>query len=107
MSNISKKLIKQSVLHSLSAFSYIILVVLMMSNGNKLFGIDDNGILAPVGILLLLVLSVTIMGMLIFGKAILMYFDNNKKDAIKLVIYNIICLFIIAVLYFGMLFLLK
>lgn len=107
MSDESKKLIKQSIFHSLSAFSYIILVVLLISNGNKLFGIDDNGILAPVGILLLLVLSVAIMGMLIFGKAILMYLDNEKKDAIKLVIYNITGLFIITIVYFGILFLIK
>ncbi len=102
-----KKLIKQSILCSMSAFAYIILIALFMSNGAKLFGDDDRGIMAPIAVLLLLVLSVSVMGILIFGKAVLMYLDNNKKDAIKLVIYNIISLFIITIVYFGILFFVK
>lgn len=102
-----KKLIEQSVFYSICAFIYIILVSLVMTNGDKLFSNDDKGIIAPVGVLLLLVLSVAVMGMLIFGKAILMYLDGEKKDAVKLVVYNIIHLFIITVIYFGILFVTK
>jgi len=102
-----KKLIKQSILYSVSAFAYIVLVALFMSNASKLFGDDDRGIVAPIAILLLLVLSVSVMGILMFGKAVLMYLNNEKKDAIKLVIYNITGLFIITIVYFGILFLIK
>lgn len=101
------KLREQSMVYSFFAFVYIVLVSLIMSNGSKLFGESDRGILAPVGVLLLLVLSVAVMGLLIFGKAILMYLEGEKKDAVKLVIYNITHLFIITLIYFVILFLIK
>ncbi len=101
------KLFKQSILYSVSALAYIVLVAFFMNNASRLFGNDDKGIMAPIAVLLLLVLSVSVMGVLMFGKAVLMYLDNNKKDAVKLVIYNIISLFIITIIYFGILFLIK
>ncbi len=101
------KLTELALVNSFSALAYISLVAFFMSNASKLFGGDDKGIIAPIAMLLLLVLSVSVMGILIFGKAILMYLNNDKKDAIKLLIYNIICLFIITMVYFGILFLTK
>lgn len=100
------KLIKQSILYSISAFIYIVLVSLVMSNGDKLFG-NDQSILTPIAVLLLLVLSAAIMGMLVFGKAVILYLDGNKKDAVKLAIYNIVCLFIITIIYLGILVIIK
>jgi hypothetical protein len=101
------KLREQSMLYSFFAFAYIVLVAFFMSNASKLFGNDDKGIIAPIGVLLLLVLSVAVMGMLIFGKAIFIYLEGEKKDAVKLVIYNIICLFLMTLFYFGVLFFTK
>ncbi|HNV97104.1 MAG TPA: hypothetical protein PKL13_02180 [bacterium] len=101
------KLREQSIMYSFFAFLYIVLVAFFMSNASKLFGNDDKGIIAPIAVLLLLVLSVAIMGMLIFGKAAFMFLDGEKKDVVKLVIYNIVCLFIMTTLYFGILFFTK
>ena len=101
------KLREQAMINSFFAFLYIVLVAFFMSNASKMFGNDDKGIIAPIAVLLLLVLSVSVMGILIFGKAILMYLEGEKKDAVKLVIYNVICLFIITAIYFGVLFFTK
>ncbi len=98
---------EQAMMYSLFAFLYIVFIVFFMSNGAKIFGNDDGGILAPIGILLLLVLSVSIMGMLIFGKPVLMFLNGERKEAVKLVIYTVISLFTIMVLYFGVLFFVK
>ena len=92
------RLRQQALIYSFFAFLYIVLVSLLMTNGEKLFG--NNNILAPVGVLLLFVLSAIIMASLIFGKAIIMYLNGDKKDSIKLVIYNIICLFIHIVIHY-------
>lgn len=99
------KLREQAIMYSFLAFVYVVLVGLLMNNGSKLFGENDN-VGAP-AVLLLLVLSVAVMGILIFGKAMLMYLDGEKKDAVKLVIYNIICLFTITIFYLGTLFIIN
>lgn len=101
------KIREQAFINSLLAFIYIILIVLFMNNGAKLFGEDDRGILAPIGILSLLVLSATVMGILIFGKPIMFFIDGNKKDAIKLTTYTIIGFFIITVIYFAFMIIIK
>jgi len=101
------KLREQALIQSFSAFVYIIIISLFMSNGEKIFGGGDDNILIPIAILLLLVLSVSVMGLLIFGKSILMYLEGEKKDAIKLTIYTITSLFVITAVYLGILIIIR
>ena len=48
-----------------------------------------QNILAPITILMLLVLSVAIVGMLIFAKPVIMFLDGQKKEAVSLTIFTI------------------
>ena len=78
----------RSLLNSLGVFIYIVAIVSLLFNGNKLFGEEDN-FLMPVVMLMLLVLSATITGFLVLGKPIMLYLENQKSDAIKLLAYTI------------------
>jgi len=97
-----KKLIKRSLIHGIAVFSYIVLIVWLLSNITSWFGEDDRGILAPVLILSIFVISALITGSLVLGKPLMLYLDGKKKDAVKMVFYTgltilliVICVFII------------
>jgi len=78
----------RSLLNSLGVFIYILAIACFFSNANKLFGAEDK-FLMPVLMLLLLVLSATITSFLVLGKPIMLYLENQKSDAIKLLTYTI------------------
>ncbi|HRY52872.1 MAG TPA: hypothetical protein P5089_03480 [Candidatus Portnoybacteria bacterium] len=82
------KLSVRSLLNSLGVFIYIVAIALFFSNANKLFGAEDN-FLMPILMLLLLVLSATITGALVLGKPIMLYLENQKEAAVKLLAYTI------------------
>lgn len=77
------KVNKTGFLNALGALIYIALVVLVMQNGDKLFGQMSNYI-GPVAFLLMFVLSAVVVGGLIIGKPIMFYLDGKKKEAISL-----------------------
>lgn len=83
---------------SLGAVAYIFIVVLFLSNAEKIFGRADNKILAPVIMLTLFVLSALITSLLILGKPAMLYFDGQKKEGTLLLIYTIISLAVLFVL---------
>jgi len=59
--------------------------------------------LAPAVMLILLVISATITGMLVLGKPILLYLENKKIEAIKMLSYTVGWLAIIAMsILFGL-----
>ena len=93
------ELVKQSLAYSLGVVVYIFLVALLMTNGQRLFGKIDN-VMSGVAMLLLFVFSAAVTGSLIFGKPILMYLDDAKKEAVKMLIYTIIWLFFWLMLFF-------
>lgn len=102
----SNKIIKHSLLEVGAAVLYVILIVLLLNNGSRWFGEEDN-IVMPMLMLLLLVFSVSFMGVTIFGRSILWYLDGQKKEAVKLIAYKLVALFIVLVLIVGILSILK
>lgn len=54
-----------------------------------MFGPDGESAVGPIVFLLLLVVSVATMGMLIFGKPLMLYIDGKKREAVTKVIYTI------------------
>ncbi|MDP2934005.1 MAG: hypothetical protein Q8N81_07835 [bacterium] len=90
------QLVLSSLLSALGVFIYVLLVATLMSNGNRIFGTASN-ILAASGMLLLLVLSVAVVGLLIFGKPVYMYFDGQKQEAFTLLMYTVFWLFLIVI----------
>lgn len=95
----NKKLILRSFLHAILAVAYIFGVASLMQNGEKIFG-KVPGILGPVAFLLLFVLSAAMMGILILGKPILIYLENQKRDALMFLFATIGWLFLFLILTF-------
>jgi hypothetical protein len=48
------------------------------------------GVLAPIVMLSLLVLSASVMGMIFFYQPVRMYLDGNKSDAVSLLVRTIV-----------------
>lgn len=89
-----------SFLNALGIAIYIVGVALLMQNGEKIFGKMDN-LFGPVAFLLLFIVSAAITGALALGKPALLYFNNQKKEAIKLFLYTIGWIFLMTVIVFG------
>jgi len=97
---LDKNILKQSLSFSGLAVLYVAAVATVMQNAEKIFGPDDKSPLIPIGMLLLLVVSAATMGMLIFGKPIMLYLDGKKREAVTMVGYTIGSLAIFTVLVF-------
>ncbi len=89
----SKKIIIQALIQSTLATLYIVLVATFFYFANTIFGKEDTFV-TPIAFLLLFVLSAAITGSLVLGRPILMYWDNQKKEAIKLFGLTLMWLFI-------------
>ena len=92
---------KTGLLNAIIATAYIGLVALFMSNADQLFGGGDDNALNIVAMLLLLVISVAIMGITIFGRPLMWYLDGKKKEAVLLVFHTIFFLLILAIIIFS------
>lgn len=95
MSN--SKLTLQGFLFSLGVVAYVFLVVLVMKNGDTLFGATNN-LLGPMAILLLFTVSAAITGSLVFGRPIYLFLNGLKKEAVTLALYTIGFLFLETIL---------
>ena len=83
----NKKLLFKTFRNTLAAAGYIFLVSQFMQNGAKLFGEIDN-VLAPFVMLLLFSLSAAIVGGLVFGQAVISFFNKENDEGIKAAIYS-------------------
>ena len=90
----NQKLIFISFLNAVGVAVYAIGVSFILRNGEKIFGKMDN-FLGPVAFLLLFVLSAAITGILVFGRPVLLYFENRRAEAITMFFYTIGWLFLI------------
>lgn len=83
-------LIKRSLLDSLGVAAYVLVISwIMTSLSGQNF---PQTVLGPMMMLMLLVLSVAVVGMLIFAKPVMMYLDGQKKESVWLIIYTLIWL---------------
>ncbi len=94
------KILKQSLSYAALAVLYVAVIGTVMRNADKLFGGGKIEALAPIGILLLLVVSAATMGMLIFGKPVMLYIDGQKREAVSMVVTTIASLAVFTVLVF-------
>jgi hypothetical protein len=99
-----KKLFLSGFVSAALVFAYVSGVSLLLNNGEALFGKVDNKMWLPVAMLLLLVFSVAAVGILIFARPVLLYLDGAKKEAVCLLAYTIVCLFLFMFLVFSYLF---
>lgn len=95
LSNMNKKITQYAVLHAIGTAVYISLVASVMSNAEAMFGKVDNTTLAPIGFLMLFVVSAAITGLLVFARPLAWYLDGKKKEGIKLAITTVAFLVLI------------
>lgn len=101
-----QKLILHSILHAVGVAIYVFLVVLFMSNAEHLFDGVNQKVLGPMVMLLLLVISAAVMGILVFGRPVMMYLDNKKKEALQMLFYTVGWVVVIFVVLLAILFIL-
>lgn len=103
----NSKLAVKSLINSFGATAYIFLVSLIIRNGEKIFGSQDNEVLAPIVFLLLFIVSALVTGGLVLGQPIMLYLDGRKKEAVKLLFYTGAALLVILVIIALIMFLMK
>jgi len=81
-------LAKQSFLHALGVFAYIVIVAGIMTNGERLFP-DDRSFFGPIAFLTLFVISAAITGSLVVGKPIMMYLAGQKHESATMFMYTV------------------
>ena len=96
------KMFKQGLLHAALALAYITLIGTVVSNNEHRFDSLPK-IFIPIYVLSMLVVSAAVMGMLIFGKPVMLYIDGKKREAITLVISTIGSLAALTVLFLAIL----
>lgn len=67
--------------------------------GNTLRASPDT-ILIPIGMLVLFVFSAALTGYLFLGNSILLYLEGKKKEAVSLIAWTFVFLFVIAIIIF-------
>lgn len=85
---------------------YVTGISLLLSNAERIFG-KMTGFLGPTVMLLLLVVSATTTGLLVFGRPVYMIYNGQKKEGPKLLFYTIGFLVLITVIVFFGLMLVK
>ena len=85
----NKKLLGHSLGHALLAYAYIFCIAMFFNLGVEKMFKKVPEFFAPIIMLSLLVLSAAIMAVLIFGKPVLLYLDNKKKEALTMLFYTI------------------
>lgn len=94
------QVIKTALFNSSVTALYIVTVSLFLFWGGsmKIGQAKSNFYLIPIAFLMLFVFSAAFTGYFVFGKSILMYLDGKKKEAVSVVTYTLIFLFIYTVL---------
>lgn len=92
-----KSILRYALAEVVAAVLYVLFISVFFSQAEKIFGPEDT-MLSPVVFLLLLVFSVAMMAMTIFGRSIMWYLDGQKKEAVKLLFYKLAYLFVFMVL---------
>ncbi len=93
--------IRRGLLSAAGVTAYVTIVATFMFNAKALFGDKPNTVLAPISMLVLLVLSVGVVGTLIFLRPVLTYLDGKKLEAVQLLVATLAWLGLAAVVLFA------
>lgn len=89
------EIIKKAFLNAGAAALYVVAIASFLFYVPKSFAPAADNVLIPIVMLLLLVFSVALMGVLIFGRPILWYLDGKKQEAFSLLVYTLVIFLII------------
>lgn len=101
-----KEIFKYALINALGATAYIALVATVMSNIERILGPSEgsDSALPIIAFLTLFVVSAAAMGIIIFGRPLVWYLDGKKPEAVKLAIYTVGFMILIAILIFVCIF---
>ena len=68
----------QAFLHSVGVLIYTTFIAYLMMSADQLHG-NMSSLLGPIAFLMLFTLSAAVVGMLIFGRPVMLYLDGKKK----------------------------
>ena len=95
---------KNPLINSLTATTYIVLIVLLINFGSRNFPGPDTAIV-PVAMISLFTLSAAVMGYIFLSQPIQLYLDGKKKTALRLFlqtvgIFGVITLILVVLILF-------
>jgi len=95
----NSKLILAGLVDALGVAVYIVVVALIMQNGENIFG-KMNNLIGPVAFLLLFVTSAAVTGALVLGRPVMLYLGGKKIEAVKLFVGTVswLLLFMVIIL---------
>ena len=82
-----KNIITRALINTLGLLAYIILVMNILNNGEKIFGNMPKPI-GGITFLLIFVFSALVSSLLILGKPAMLFFDGRKKEGIRMLFYT-------------------
>lgn len=95
----NREIARYSIINACGTVLYIILIAsFMFFAGEGFFGAEDS-VFAPIIMLMLFVFSAALTGSLVFGKPLMWYLDNKKKEALQLIVYTLLMLFILIIVF--------
>lgn len=82
----NRTILKNALVNAAATTAYIMLVATFMSHAENLFGHQEAGdtVLAPIIFLLLFVISAAITGFAVFGRPVMWYMEDKKREAVAL-----------------------
>ena len=83
-----EKIAQYSLVHSMGVLAYVFLVAILIRNGDKLFG-KNNNVASVMAFLMLFVFSATVVGGLVLAKPVMLYLDGQKKEAVKMLLSTV------------------
>jgi len=97
---VNRELLFTTLRNVILAGAYVYGVSQLMFYGEHLFDQSINQSLIPFAMLLLFALSVTIVGSLVLGQAVLYFLENKKSESLRSAAYSISWLFLITLVVF-------
>ena len=91
--------------HAIAVLVYISLVVTLITNLEKYFANTPDTFMAPIAMLLLLVLSVAVMAILVFGRPVYLFLNNAKHEAFYFLGYTLGWMLLFVIIAFVIIFL--
>ncbi|MBI4121027.1 MAG: hypothetical protein HY457_02120 [Parcubacteria group bacterium] len=76
----------KSFINASGVFLYVFGVAWFLSNAQEIFGEQDEGLFVPIFMLLLFIISATITSLLVLGRPVYLYLNNQKKEAMILLL---------------------
>jgi len=76
----SKNVVKNALVNAGATVAYVVLIASFFTHAKDIFGeTKEDTVIIPIIMLLLLVISVAIMGLTIFGRPIVWYLEGKKR----------------------------